>query len=98
MSDSSADTHGHDHPKHELSNYAKRIYAIRDLLLEKKVLTEKDIQSQIEYQEARSRPWTFFGYRLWYGGAKFSDSRTLSKSHDVHDPSAVLQRELQTAR
>ena len=54
MSDSSADTHGHDHPKHELSNYAKRIYAIRDLLLEKKVLTEKDIQSQIEYQEARS--------------------------------------------
>ena len=54
MGDSSADTHGHDRPKHELTNCAKRIYAIRDLLLEKKVLTEKDIQSQIEYQEARS--------------------------------------------
>jgi nitrile hydratase len=46
--------HGHDHPKHELSYYAKRIYVIRDLLLEKGVLTEQDIQSQIEYQEARS--------------------------------------------
>src|SRR5437762_1160005 len=53
MSDSAADEHGHDHPKHELSHYAKRIYAIRDLLLEKKILTEKDIQCQIEYQEAR---------------------------------------------
>jgi len=46
--------HGHDHPKHELSYYAKRIYAIRDLLLEKGVITDKDIQSQVEYQEARS--------------------------------------------
>jgi len=46
--------HGHDHPKHELSYYAKRIYAIRDLLLEKRVITDKDIQSQVEYQEARS--------------------------------------------
>jgi len=46
--------HGHDHPKHELSHYAKRIYAIRDLLIEKGVITEKDIQCQIEYQEARS--------------------------------------------
>ena len=32
--------HGHEHPKHELSHYAKRIYAIRDLLLEKGVITE----------------------------------------------------------
>lgn len=48
------DNHGHDHPRHELSHYAKRIYAIRDLLLEKGVLSEKDIQCQIEYQEARS--------------------------------------------
>jgi nitrile hydratase len=48
------DAHGHEHPKHELSQYAKRIYAIRDLLLEKGVLTEKDIQCQVEYQEARS--------------------------------------------
>jgi nitrile hydratase subunit alpha len=54
MSDTSADVHGHDHPKHELSYFAKRIYAIRDLLLEKGVLSDKDIQSQIDYQEARS--------------------------------------------
>jgi nitrile hydratase len=46
--------HGHDHPKHELSPGARRIYAIRDLLLEKGVITEKDIQGQIDYQEARS--------------------------------------------
>jgi nitrile hydratase len=50
----SGDDHGHDHPRNELSAQAKRIYAIRDLLLEKGVITEKDIQSQIEYQEARS--------------------------------------------
>src|SRR5215468_2914741 len=54
MSDVPSDAHGHDHPKHELSYYAKRIYAIRDLLLEKGVITDKDIQRQIEYQEARS--------------------------------------------
>jgi len=54
MSDSPSNTYGHDHPKHELSYYAKRIYAIRDLLLEKKVITDKDIQCQIEYQEGRS--------------------------------------------
>ena len=58
MSDShtepSVQAGGHDHPKHELSHHAKRIYAIRDLLIEKGVITEKDIQSQIEYQEARS--------------------------------------------
>lgn len=48
------DNHGHDHPRHELGYYAKRIYAIRDLLLEKGVLSKKDIQCQIEYQEARS--------------------------------------------
>ena len=46
--------HGHDHPKHELSSHAKRIYAIRNLLVEKGVISEKDIQCQIEYQEARS--------------------------------------------
>jgi nitrile hydratase len=54
MGDTPADAHGHEHPKHELSHYAKRIYAIRDLLVEKGVLTEKDIQCQVEYQEARS--------------------------------------------
>jgi nitrile hydratase alpha subunit len=50
----SGDEHGHEHPKHELSRQAKRIYAIRDLLLEKGIITEKDILCQIEYQEARS--------------------------------------------
>lgn len=54
MSVSPGHDRGHDHSKHELSRYAKRIYAIRDLLVEKGVLTEKDIQGQIEYQEARS--------------------------------------------
>jgi nitrile hydratase len=44
----------HEHPKHELSPIARRVYAIRELLLEKGVLTEKDIRCQIEYQEARS--------------------------------------------
>ena len=46
--------HGHDHPRHEVSYYAKRIYAIRELLLEKGIITEQDIRCQIEYQEARS--------------------------------------------
>jgi nitrile hydratase len=54
MSDTVTDDHGHEHPKHELGHYAKRIYAIRDLLVEKGVITEKDIQCQIEYQEART--------------------------------------------
>lgn len=44
----------HPHPKHELSPTARRIYAIRELLLEKAVLTRQDIQEQIDYQEARS--------------------------------------------
>jgi nitrile hydratase len=46
--------HGHEHPRHELSYYARRIYAIRDLLLEKKVITRENIQEQIDYQEQRS--------------------------------------------
>ena len=54
MNETASVEHGHDHPKHELSYYAKRIYAIRDLLVEKGVISEEDIQSQIEYQEARS--------------------------------------------
>ena len=49
-----SDEHGHEHPKHVLSEHARRVYAIRDLLLEKGVLTEDDIQTQVEYQEARS--------------------------------------------
>src|SRR5256886_7351206 len=54
ISERASQDHGHEHRKHELSRYAKRIYAIRDLLLEKGVITEKDIRCQIEYQEARS--------------------------------------------
>jgi len=54
MADTVTDDHGHEHPKHELSHLAKRIYAIRELLIEKGVITEKDIQCQIEYQEART--------------------------------------------
>ncbi len=51
-----APKHGddHPHPRHELSYYAKRIYAIRDLLIEKGVITQEDIQRQIDYMEARS--------------------------------------------
>jgi len=44
----------HEHPKHELSPTAKRIYAIRELLLEKGVLTQEEIQTQIDYMETRS--------------------------------------------
>jgi nitrile hydratase alpha subunit len=52
--DALTDEHGHQHPKHELSPIARRVYAIRELLVEKGVLTEHDIRCQIEYQEARS--------------------------------------------
>jgi nitrile hydratase subunit alpha len=44
----------HEHPKHELSAHAKRVYAIRDILLEKGILTKADIEEQIEYMEVRS--------------------------------------------
>jgi len=72
MADTVTDDHGHEHPKHELSYFAKRIYAIRELLVEKGVITEKDIQCQIEYQEARTpangaklvaRAWTDAAFR-----------------------------------
>jgi nitrile hydratase len=52
--ESSPDEHAHEHPNHELGYYAKRIYAIRDLLFEKRIITQGDIQSKIDYQEARS--------------------------------------------
>jgi nitrile hydratase len=54
MSDAHDTADAHDHPRHELGHYARRIYAIRDLLLEKKILTPQDIQEQIDYQEQRS--------------------------------------------
>lgn len=68
----SATEHPHPHPKHELSRCAKRIYAIRELLLEKGVLTQEEIQKQIDYMEARSpangarlvaRAWTDPGFK-----------------------------------
>ena len=74
MADTWTDAHGHEHPKHELSQVAKRIYAIRELLIEKGVLTEKDIRCQIEYQEALSpangaklvaRAWTEPTFKAW---------------------------------
>lgn len=43
-----------EHPRHELSAHAKRVYAIRDVLLEKGILTSEEIQEQIEYIEART--------------------------------------------
>ena len=49
-----SDEHGHDHPRNVLSEQARRVYAIRELLLEKGVLTEDDIRTQLEYQEART--------------------------------------------
>jgi nitrile hydratase alpha subunit len=54
---------GHEHgdsaagappPRHELSYYAKRIYAIRDLLIEKGILTPADVQQSIDYLEQRT--------------------------------------------
>jgi len=59
--------HGHVHGDHDVSQhdpeaaernkvpyYGKRIYAIRDLLFEKGVLSAEDIQKEIEYMDARS--------------------------------------------
>ena len=49
-----SDEHGHDHPRNVLSEQARRVYAIRELLLEKGILTEDDIRTQLDYQEART--------------------------------------------
>jgi nitrile hydratase len=54
MSDFHHDVKDHEHPKHELSQHAKRIYAIRELLIEKGVLTQEEIQRQMNYMEGRS--------------------------------------------
>ncbi|MBV9577518.1 MAG: nitrile hydratase subunit alpha [Chloroflexi bacterium] len=65
----SAHDHDHDHVHgdHDVSQhdseaaernrvpfYGKRIYALRDLLLARGVLTQEDIQREIEYMDARS--------------------------------------------
>jgi nitrile hydratase len=60
-------SHGHDHGDHDVEQhdpeaaernrvpyYGKRIYAIRDLLIERGILTGDDIQRQIDYMDARS--------------------------------------------
>lgn len=54
MSDDRADGNGHEHPKHDLSHHAKRAYAIRELLIEKGVLRQEEIQQAIDYIESRS--------------------------------------------
>ena len=64
MSSSHDHDHGHDHDvtqhdpeaaeRNKLPYYGKRIYAIRELLIEKGILTAEDVQAQIDYMEARS--------------------------------------------
>jgi nitrile hydratase alpha subunit len=64
MSDGHGHDHGHDHDvtqhdpeaaeRNKVPFYGKRIYALRDLLIEKGVLSQADIQHQIDYMEARS--------------------------------------------
>ena len=58
--------HHHDHPhdvvqhdpeaaeRNKLPPLGKRMYAIRDLLIEKGILTADEIQSEIDYMDARS--------------------------------------------
>src|SRR5579864_2216218 len=59
--------HGHVHHDRDVSQhdpeaaernkvpfYGKRMYAIRELLIEKSILTTQDVQEQIEYMDARS--------------------------------------------
>ena len=59
--------HDHVHGEHDVSQhdpeaaernkvpyYGKRLYAIRELLIEKGVLTHEDIQAQIDYMDART--------------------------------------------
>jgi len=59
-------SHGHDHPhdvtqhdpeaaeRNKLPPLGRRLYAIRDLLIDKGILTADEIQEQIDYMEARS--------------------------------------------
>ena len=41
-------------PRHELGRWAKRAYAIRDILIEKGVMTEADIRQQAEFTESKT--------------------------------------------
>jgi nitrile hydratase len=51
-----SDAHGHPHVegRHESSPYASRIRAIEELLVEKNILKEPEIQDRISYMESRS--------------------------------------------
>src|SRR5947208_13136166 len=54
--------HSHDVEQHDpeaaernkLPPVGKRVYAIRDLLIEKGILTAEDVQAQIDYMDART--------------------------------------------
>jgi nitrile hydratase alpha subunit len=56
--------HGHDHDvtqhdpeaaeRNKVPFYGRRLYAIRDLLIEKGVLTADEVQAQIDYMDART--------------------------------------------
>jgi|SRR5579859_1203175 len=56
------DGHGHDVTQHDpeaaernkLPYWGKRIYAIRDLLIDKGILTADDVQAAVDYMEART--------------------------------------------
>jgi nitrile hydratase alpha subunit len=66
MTDSHSHEHGHRHDRdvtqhdpeaaerNKVPFYGKRIYALRDLLIEKGILRQEDIQRQIEYMDERS--------------------------------------------
>ena len=41
-------------PRHELSHWAKRVYAMRDILIEKGILTDGDIRQQAEFTESKT--------------------------------------------
>ena len=41
-------------PRHELGHWAKRAYAIRDILIEKGVMTEADVRQQAEFTESKT--------------------------------------------
>src|SRR3982074_3510956 len=65
MTQSQDHAHGHEHhdvaqrdpeaaERNKVPYYGKRIYAIRELLIERGILTGDDIQRQIDYMDARS--------------------------------------------
>ncbi len=41
-------------PRHELSHWAKRAYAMRDVLIEKGIVNEDDIRQQAEFTESKT--------------------------------------------